>query len=308
MTSLDEDREIAVSPESFARTGDGLEICYQTFGDAADEPLLLVMGLGGPMTWWSPELCRALADRGFFVIRYDNRDTGHSTKLRDARVGKTDVVKAFLGRPVQVPYSMSRLAEDGLDVLDALGIESAHIAGVSMGGMIVQTLAIEHPERVRSMVSIMSTTGSRRVGNQDPRLFPSLLRPARNDRATYVANSLKFGPRIASPAYPEPVDSQRARAEETFDRGWSASGVVRQMLAILTQPDRTAALREVTIPTAVLHGLSDRMVAISGGRATARALPTSELVLLPGMGHDLPPELHEEYVDLIRRTADRART
>ncbi len=298
--------EITVSEEQFTTVDDGVEICFQTFGDPSDPALLLVMGLGGPMTWWDPELCTKLADHAFFVIRYDNRDTGRSTKLKHARVGRGDLAKAFLGRPVRAPYSLSRMGEDGLGILDHLGIEQAHIAGVSMGGMIVQTLAVEHPERVLSMVSIMSTTGSRKVGFLDPKLMPAMIAPRSGGRDEYVENSATFWQKIASPDYPEPLQEAIDRAEVTWDRGFSASGVVRHMLAILTQPNRTAALGDLTIPTAVMHGLKDRMVHVSGGRATARAIPGCELVLVPGMGHDIPAALFDQIVSVVVRTASRA--
>jgi len=298
--------EITVSEEQFTTVDDGVEICFQTFGDPSDPALLLVMGLGGPMTWWDPELCTKLADHGFFVIRYDNRDTGRSTKLKHARVGRGGLAKAFLGRPVRAPYSLSRMGEDGLGILDHLGIEQAHIAGVSMGGMIVQTLAVEHPERVLSMVSIMSTTGSRKVGSLDPKLMPAMIAPRSGGRDEYVENSATFWQKIASPDYPEPLQEAIDRAEVTWDRGFSASGVVRHMLAILTQPNRTAALGDLTIPTAVMHGLKDRMVHVSGGRATARAIPGCELVLVPGMGHDIPAALFDQIVSVVARTASRA--
>jgi pimeloyl-ACP methyl ester carboxylesterase len=298
--------EITVSEEQFTTVDDGVEICFQTFGDPSNPALLLVMGLGGPMTWWDPELCTKLADHGFLVIRYDNRDTGRSTKLKHARVGRGDLVKAFLGRPVRAPYSLSRMGEDGLAILDHLGIDKAHIAGVSMGGMIVQTLAVEHPERVLSMVSIMSTTGSRKVGFLDPKLMPAMIAPRSGGRDQYVENSATFWQKIASPDYPEPLQEAIDRAEVTWDRGFSASGVVRHMLAILTQPNRTAALAELTMPTAVMHGLKDRMVHVSGGRATARAIPGCELVLVPGMGHDIPAALFDQIVSVVARTAARA--
>ena len=264
------------------------------------------MGLGGPMTWWDPEFCTLLATKGFFAIRYDNRDTGRSTKLKHERVTRGDVVKAFVGRPVRAPYSLSRMGSDGLAVLDQLGIRKAHVCGISMGGMIAQTLAVEHPERMSSLVSIMSTTGHRRVGWQDPKLMPAMLAPRKGGRDGYLETSAAFWERISSPGYPEPRKLALDRAGLTWDRGFSASGVVRQMLAVLTQPNRTAALRRVTVPTAVIHGLKDRMVHVSGGRATARAIPRSELVLLPGMGHDIPAALFEQITDVIRRTANRA--
>ena len=292
-----------VSAEQFVTTPDGVELCFQTFGDPSDPTALLIMGLGGPMTWWDPDFCVLLASKGFFVIRYDNRDTGKSSKVAH-RIRRPDVIRAFLRRPVDAPYTLSTMGEDALAILDHLGIARAHVCGVSMGGMIAQTLAIEHPERVASLVSIMSTTGTRRVGFQDPKLFPALLAPRLSGREGYIANSEAFWKKIQSPGYPMVGNSDRAA--ETYDRGFSAGGVLRQMVAVLAAPDRTAALKRLRVPTAVVHGLDDRMVHASGGRATARAIPGSELVLVPGMGHDMPPALFPLFVGVIRRTANRA--
>jgi len=282
-----------------------IEICYQTYGDPDDDPLLLVMGLGGPMTWWDAELCARFAERGFFVIRYDNRDTGRSTKV-EGRVRKADLVKAFAGRRVRAPYGISDLADDAFGLLDHLGLESAHVTGVSMGGMIAQTMALARPERVRTLTSIMSTTGRRTVGWQHPVLLPTLIAP-RNGRDAYVKASGKVWRIIGSPGYPVDMEDLERRAGETWDRGFTRAGVLRQMLAVLTQPDRTKDLGRLTMPTLVVHGLSDRMVHVSGGRATARAIPGCELLLLDEMGHDMPAELYETIVDAVRRNADRAR-
>jgi pimeloyl-ACP methyl ester carboxylesterase len=296
--------EVAVSSELAAPVSAEVELCYQTFGDPDDEPLLLVMGLGGPMTWWDPELCRLLAGNGFYVIRFDNRDVGRSSQGA-GRATRPMLVQAFLGRRVKAPYALGDLARDAFGLLDHLGIESAHVTGVSMGGMIAQTMAISEPGRVRSLVSIMSTTGRRTVGWLDPRLVPVMLAPRGTTKEAYVAASRKVGQLIGSPGYPESEESARARAEETFDRGLNPAGVLRQMLAVLTQPDRSRALRSLSMPAAVVHGMQDRMVHPSGGRATAQAIPGAHLLLIPGMGHDLPVELHPTFAEVIRRTADK---
>ena len=295
-----------VSEEMFAPVGSGVELCYQTYGDPDGEPLLLVMGLGGPMNWWDPALCDLLARKGFFVVRYDNRDTGRSTKVR-GRVSRSMIVKAFLGMTVRTPYSMADLAADGLGLMDHLGWESAHLAGVSMGGMIVQTMAIQAPERVRSLTSIMSTTGRRTVGWQHPSLFPALLGKRGIGREAYVESSTRTWQLIGSPGFPVDDEKVRQRAGETWDRGFSPQGVLRQMLAVLTQPNRTRDLRSVQVPATIVHGLADKMVHVSGGRATSSAIAGSELLLVEGMGHDLPVEMFEDFADVIRRTADRAR-
>jgi pimeloyl-ACP methyl ester carboxylesterase len=299
-----------VSEELFAPVASGVELCYQTYGDPDDpalEPLLLVMGLGGPMTWWDERLCRLLAERGFFVIRYDNRDTGRSSRLT-GRVSRAALVRAFAGRPSRqaAAYGMADLAEDARGLLDHLGLDSAHVLGVSMGGMIAQTLALEHPGRVRSLTSVMSTTGKRSVGWQHPRLLPVLISPSGPSREAYVARSTLVWGLIGSPDYPPTAEEIRDKAHTTYDRGISASGVLRQMMAVLTQPNRGPRLRSLSIPTLVVHGTADRMVHPSGGRATAAAVPGAELLLIDGMGHDLPSALFETFADAIRRTADRA--
>jgi pimeloyl-ACP methyl ester carboxylesterase len=296
---------VSSSGEQFAHLESGIDLCYETFGSADDPAVLLIMGLGGPMGWWDGEFCTQLADRGFFVVRYDNRDTGRSTKLRQHRVTRADLVKAMTGR-AKAPYSLSDLADDAIGLLDALDRKSAHLVGVSMGGMIAQTLAIRFPERVLSMTSIMSTTGNRRVGWQHPKLLPTLLGSSGSGRDGYLANSQRSWQRISSPAYPTTPEKRLSRAEETYDRGWSAGGVLRHMMAVLTQPDRTAELRGLTVPTTVIHGISDPLVHRSGGRATARAIPGAEHLEISGMGHDLPSQLWPTFIDAIVRTAKRA--
>ena len=299
------DPDVTVSEEQLAPLSTGVEICFQTFGDAGDRPLLLVMGLGGPMTWWPERLCRQLAGEGFHVIRYDNRDTGRSTRLRQHRVSQRDLVRAFCGRRVEVPYSLRTMAADAAALLDHLDIDAAHVAGVSMGGMIAQHLAIEHPDRVLSLTSIMSSTGRRTQGFQHPMLLPALLRRQVGNKQEYVEGTLKFSTLIGSPGYPEDDDVIRARAEETWDRGVNFKDTMRQMLAVVTQRDRTAGLRELQIPVTVVHGRNDRMVHLSGGKATAAAVPGARLVLVPGMGHNLPEGLFDTFTDAITSTADR---
>jgi pimeloyl-ACP methyl ester carboxylesterase len=296
---------LTASEELFAPVGHEVELCYQTFGTPDDDPLLLVMGLGGPMTWWDTELCELLAQRGFHVIRFDNRDSGRSSR-GTGRVTTATLLRAATGRRVRAPYSLADMAEDAFGLLDHLGLESAHVCGVSMGGMIAQTMAIEHPERVRSLTSIMSTTGKRTVGWQHPSLLPNLL-GRRAGRAGYIEASVKTWKLIGSPAYPTTEERTRAHAAETYDRGVSSSGTLRQMLAVITQPNRSPKLRALRMPALVVHGLADKMVHVSGGRATAAAIHGAELLLIDGMGHDLPPALFETFVDAIRRTADRAR-
>jgi pimeloyl-ACP methyl ester carboxylesterase len=288
--------------EERANVGE-VELVYETIGDPADPTILLVMGLGMQLIHWDLELCEGLAERGFQVIRFDNRDAGLSTKI-DGPV--PNVMKAMAGLPIKAPYLLQDMANDSFGLLDHLGIERAHVTGVSMGGMIAQTMAITAPQRVRSLTSIMSTTGKRTVGWQHPSLLPSLLMSRGPGREAYIATSTAVWKMIGSPGYPPDAESIANRAGETFDRGVSRSGVLRQMMAILTQGNRAARLRAVTVPTLVIHGVADKMVHASGGRATAAAIPGAELLLIDGMGHDLPPALFSTFIDAIDRTTKRA--
>ena len=293
------------SGEQFASLPSGIDLCYETFGNPDHPPVLLIMGLGGPMNWWSPTFCQKLSDRGFFVIRYDNRDTGRSTKLRQHQVTKRDIVRTALRRD-RAPYTIGDLAVDAVGLLDHLDVKRAHVVGVSMGGMIGQTLAIDHHERVLSLTSIMSTTGRRTVGRFHPKLIPLLLGSTGSTRDSYAKQAIRSAEALASPAYPPTRKASLARAHETYDRGWSASGTARHMLAVLTQPDRTKRLSEVDLPVTVIHGKNDPLVHRSGGQATARAIRGAEHVEIEGMGHDLPVELYNTFIDAIAETAARA--
>lgn len=283
----------------------GIEIAYQEVGDPAGEPLLLVMGLATQMLGWDEELCAMLAERGFRVVRFDNRDIGHSTMLDSAGVpSRRDL---FLGRRASAAYLLSDMAADAIGLMDRLEIPSAHVAGASMGGMIGQTLAIEHPERIRSLVSIMSTTGSRRVGTPTLKVFGLMMAKPPRTREEYMERAVKmFGAAIGSPAYPTPHERLRAVAGRMYDRSHNPRGILRQMHAITASGDRTAALRKLRLPAAVIHGTRDPLVRPSGGRATARAIPGARLRMIEGMGHDLPRELWPIFVDDITDTAARA--
>jgi len=302
----DQPAQVPSSPELFATVSTGIELCYRTYGDPADEPMLLLMGLASPLIWWDPEFCSMLARHGYFVITFDNRDVGRSTKV-PGRVTRSMLLRAFSGGThVQAPYSMSDMSRDAFGLLDHLGIESAHVVGVSMGGMIAQTMALDEPARVRSLTSIMSTTGRRAVGWQHPRLLPALLRPLRPGREAYAESSIAMWHLIGSPGFPRSDHETREVAYQTFDRGIFPGGTLRQMMAILTQPNRSERLHDVRVPTLVIHGLRDKMVHVSGGRATAAAIPGAVLLLVDGMGHDLPPQLFQTFADAIHRTAARA--
>lgn len=291
--------------ERVAALPSGIDLCFETFGEPTDPTVLLVMGVGGPMGWWDTDLCRMIAERGYQVVRYDNRDTGRSTKLEGFEVSRVDVVRAWLGLG-KAPYGLDALADDAFGLLDHLGVHRAHVVGVSMGGMIAQTMAIAHPERAASLVSMSSTTGRRRVGYQHASVLKPFLADTPLDRDAYVTRTIRGSALIGSPGFPTTEDVHRNRAEETYDRGWVRGGSLRHTLAVLTQPDRTRDLGDLTMPVAVVHGLRDPLVDKSGGRATAAAIPGAELLEIAGMGHDLPAPLWRTFVDVVVRTAARA--
>jgi pimeloyl-ACP methyl ester carboxylesterase len=285
-----------------AASGD-LTIYYETEGDPTGLPLLLVAGLGVQLTWWPAGFRAALADRGFFVISYDNRDAGKSTWLDD--VGPVDLL-AVLAGTVHAPYLMSDLAADGIAVLDALGLPSAHVLGVSMGGMIAQAIAIEQSGQVRSLTSIMSTTGDPAVGQPRPDIAEMLVSPQPPDKAAAVEQGVRTARAISSPAFGFDEEQTRARMSAEYDRGNHPDGSGRQIAAILMSGDRTAALRELRMPVQVIHGDADPLVDVSGGRATAAAIPGARLWEIPGLGHDLPPELFDEIADAVAVLAKQA--
>ncbi|WP_370969088.1 alpha/beta fold hydrolase [Amycolatopsis sp. cg9] len=282
--------------ELFSRVN-GIELCHESIGDPADRPLLLVMGLAAPMIWWDEEFCEALAAQGFHVIRFDNRDAGRSTRLR----GRANLAQAYLLRTS--PYSLADMADDAAGLLTALGIPAAHVVGASMGGMIAQTLAIRHPSRVLSLTSIMSSTGGRFVGRPSARAMSMLLAAPPRDRESYVETLLRTFRLIGSPGYPFDEDRMRQRAERTYDRGVHPGGAVRQLAAIVADRDRAPRLRRTTVPSLVVHGARDPLVHVSGGRATARAIPGADLDIVPGMGHDLPRAVWPRVIRGIERIA-----
>ncbi len=282
----------------------GVEIAYQEIGDPDGEPLMLVMGLGTQMLGWDEQLCALLAERGFRVVRFDNRDIGHSTMLDEA--GVPSRFDLFAGRRASAAYLLSDMALDTTALMDHLGIETAHVAGVSMGGMIAQTLAIEHPERIDSLVSIMSTTGSRWVGTPTFKAFGLLMAKAPGDRESYIERIEQTFAVIGSPGYPTDAERLRRVAGEMYDRSHNPRGVIRQLHAISASGDRTAALRKLRLPATVIHGTRDSLIRPSGGRATARAIPDARLRIVEGMGHDLPRALWPLFVDEIADTAARA--
>jgi pimeloyl-ACP methyl ester carboxylesterase len=289
-------------PEMTARVGD-LEVCYETFGDPRDPAMLLVMGLATQMLGWREEFCEELAARGFFVIRYDNRDVGRSTKIQARPPTSWELLRRSRAA---ARYTLEDMAADGVGLLDALGIERAHVVGASMGGMIAQTIAARHPDRVLSLVSIMSNTGSRFAGQPAAKMYPVLLKPSPRDREGYVERTVATFELIGSPGFDHDLDEVRERAGRAFDRGHDPAGAGRQLAAIMASGDRTPLLREIRVPTLVIHGRADKLVRPSGGRATARAIPGARLLLIEGMGHDLPRGAWPQIIEAIAANAARS--
>jgi pimeloyl-ACP methyl ester carboxylesterase len=281
----------------------GIEIVYETIGDPSDPPLLLVMGLGMQLIHWDRNLCERLAERGFYVIRFDNRDAGRSTKI-DAPV--PDVRRAMVGLHIDAPYLLEDMADDAFGLLDHLGIGAAHVVGVSMGGMIAQTMAIERPERVLSLTSIMSTTGERRVGRPKLRVWSVLLRRAPRDRQGFIDHFVRVFRMIGSRGYPFDEARVRELAAATYDRDHDTAGTGRQLAAIMASGDRTSRLRSLRMPTTVIHGRNDPLVPFRAGKASARAIPGARLIEIPGMGHDLPEQVWPRMLDAVVETAGRA--
>jgi pimeloyl-ACP methyl ester carboxylesterase len=281
----------------------GIEIVYETIGDPADPPLLLVMGLGMQLIHWDDGLCELLAQRGFRVVRFDNRDAGRSTQI-NAPV--PNLLRGMAGLRLEAPYLLEDMAADAFGLLDHLGIEAAHVAGASMGGMIAQSMAIQRPERVRSLTSIMSTTGDRRAGRPKLRALSVLARRAPSDKESYVEHSVRLFRLIGSKGFPFDEERLRELAAASYDRGNHPAGTGRQLAAIMASGDRTPRLRELHLPATVIHGRGDPLVPFRGGQATADAIPDARLIPIAGMGHDLPPALWPLLADAVAETAGRA--
>ena len=282
--------------ERLVDVGRGIELCCETFGDPADPPLLLIMGLGMQMIHWPLPLIAKLVARGHHVVRFDNRDRGRSTHVRIPPPSRMRLLTRRFGSE---QYTLDDMALDTVGLLDALQLDSAHLVGVSMGGMIAQTLAAIRPRRVRSLTSIMSTTGSRRAGQPKPHVLPALLKPAPRDKAGYVEHMLGVLTAIGAPGDVLDTPEGRAYLADTHDRDPDVRGTGRQLAAILASGDRTERLRGIVAPTLVIHGDSDPLITPSGGRATAAAIPGARLMLVPGMGHGLPERLWPPLLDAI---------
>lgn len=280
----------------------GIEIAYETFGSPGERPLLLVMGLGTQMLAWHPELCSALTDAGFFVVRFDNRDVGLSTHLTGAPV--PNLMAGLMGDTSSAAYTLDDMADDGFGLLDAIGITGAHVVGASLGGMIAQTMAIRRPSRVLSLTSIMSTFDPM-ISNPRAEAQAALMSPPPASREQAVRRAIDVARLIGSPGYPPDAGWLTEAAGLMWDRGIDPRGVLRQTMAIYASGSREAALRSLAVPTVVIHGDSDPLINVSAGRATAAVIPEAELVVLPGMGHDLPRALWPAMVDAITKVAMR---
>jgi pimeloyl-ACP methyl ester carboxylesterase len=272
----------------------GMELAYETFGDASAPPVVLIMGLATQMIAWPDELCEGLARNGLFVVRFDNRDVGESTHLRNLPPPRlADIV--VRRRPP--PYSIGDMAADAAGLLDSLGLGQVHLVGASMGGFIAQTVALEHADRVRTLTLMMTSTGSRRVGQPRPRVYARLLRRrVAAGRPAAIAATVETFRLIGSPGFAFDEQYIRDLAGRSYDRGYDPAGNRRQLAASVSQPNRTADLRRITVPALVIHGLHDPLVAPSGGLAIARAIPDSRFAGFSGMGHDLPRALWPEFV------------
>lgn len=285
----------------------GMELEYDTFGSPDDPTLLLVMGFTAQMIQWDEGFCRQLADTGLHVVRYDNRDCGLSSKLDGVTVDVGEVMAAAFagGELPPVPYTLSDMAADGIGLLDHLGVERAHVMGASMGGMIVQTMAIEHPTRVASVTSVMSTTGDPSVGQAAPEVLGVLLSPPATTRESYIEESPKWM------AWHSKKYRSAERTKELAAIGWDRSnygeGGPRQMAAILASGDRTERLRALDVPALVIHGRDDTLITPSGGFATADAIPGAHLLYLADMGHDIPEPLWPTVVAAVAAHTQQAK-
>jgi pimeloyl-ACP methyl ester carboxylesterase len=287
-------------PEQMCRVSDEIELCYETFGDPGDPTALLIMGLATQMIAWPDDFCRQLADRGFHVVRFDNRDIGRSTHVK----GRPPTIPQLLRRSKKpARYRLSDMADDAAGLLRELDLAPAHVIGASMGGMIAQTLAARHPDSVLSLTSIMSNTGAFWTGQTAPRLLPIFLSRPRGGREESVERVMNVFSAIGSRGLPQDRDLIRDMAERSYDRDHDPNGPGRQLAAIIASGNRTKELRGISAPTLVIHGTDDRLVGPSGGRATARAIPNAKILKIKGMGHDLPRAAWPQMLDAIAATA-----
>jgi len=288
--------EIPYSGEKTARVGD-IEIAYDTFGNPSNQPMLLIMGLGEQMIRWDEAFCQVLAAQGRFVIRFDNRDVGLSTKFDEA--GVPDVRALMFGKTVHVPYTLKEMADDAMGLLDSLNIETADVVGVSMGGMIAQTIAIHYPNRVRTLTSIMSSTGNPNLPQPTPEGISVLLAPPVSNKKDYINDYLKAAKVLHGPRYPLDEEYIRNYSERAYDRCYHPAGFARQLGAILTSGSRNEALGNVKTSTLVIHGDTDPLVPVEAGKDTAKSIPDAKLLIIEGMGHSFPTEVVPQIIKAI---------
>ncbi|MFC1868938.1 alpha/beta fold hydrolase [Thermodesulfobacteriota bacterium] len=277
-------------------TANGIQIEYDTFGEKSSPPLLLVMGLSAQLTDWDEDFCKQLAGKGLFVIRFDNRDVGLSTKFEDA--GIPDLMAAMGGEDFQAPYSLDDMADDAMGLLDALNIEKAHICGVSMGAIITQVIGYRHPSRVLSLIPIMGTTGSRGLPQGKPEALEVIVTPAPKEREAYIEYSVMRW-RIFWGSLDFDEETIRERAAVSYDRAFYPQGIARQYAAIITNGSRRRRLASITSPTLVIHGSEDPLLPVEHGKDTAEAIPNAEMLIIDGMGHCLPKVTWPQIVDAI---------
>jgi pimeloyl-ACP methyl ester carboxylesterase len=284
----------------------GIQLCYEAFGDRANPPLVLIMGLASQMIVWDDEFCALLAARGFWVVRFDNRDIGMSTRFPNARTPRlAELMFAHATRiKFRVPYTLRDLAADTIGLMDALGIRSAHVVGASMGGYIAQELAISYPTRLRSMTSIMSSTGDRKLPGPTPPALAVLSKKVPLDRDGYVREYVHTWSVLAGKHFPFNAERTARQGAAAYDRGINPPGVARQLMAIIASGSRRKALRGVTVPTLVIHGTADPLVPDAHGRDTALAIPGARLLLIEGMGHSFPREVWSRIIDAIAAHAE----
>jgi pimeloyl-ACP methyl ester carboxylesterase len=297
------------TPPQMARTN-GIQLCYEIFGADDAEPMLLIMGLGAQMIHWDDDFCRELAGRGFRVIRFDNRDIGQSTKMTGGKkLSPLELLKLrFLKIPVEAPYKLSDMAKDVIGLMDTLGIPSAHIVGASMGGMIAQEIAITYPQRVKTLTSIMSTTGNPKVPPPTREASAMLMAPPVTTHDEYIVRYAQTWKVLRAGSFPLDEAKDRERAERTFARGLNPAGVGRQLRAILASGSRKERLASVKAPTLVIHGTVDPLVRPEGGKDTAASSPGAKLVMIDGMGHALPIPMWPQIIGAIAEHAHAAGT
>jgi len=293
-------RKVVQSKECIVKAND-MELCYDTFGNPTDPPMLLIMGLGSQMIRWADEFCQPLASHGYWVIRFDNRDVGKSTKFEAA--GVPNVVSLLMGvqqgEALSVPYKIVDMAQDAVGLLEALNIDTAHVVGASLGGMIAQSVAIHYPERVRTLTSIMSTTGNPDLPPPKPEALMLLQQTPPNNRADYIEYAVKRQQILSGPVYSIDEAFVRDLAGRAFDRSFYPQGTSRQMAAVLASGSRKEALHKVQVPTLVIHGDADPLVPVEGGKDTAASIPGAQLLIIEGMGHDIPLEVAPQIIEAI---------